>query len=317
MGRLQELDRCRSCGEPLDRSSLQCRVCGEDNAADTEPSPHDEYEAPGYLDQLGFWSEIKHEILQQYAHAYTTILRRQDFVRRLVYIDAFAGAGVAIDRGSGDLVAGSPYRLLFDVEPAFDEYHFIELNLPKANHLRDLLGSDPRVTVHVGDANKILVRDLLPRCRFEDYARGLCLLDPYGLSVDWNVLSKIGASKSVEIFFNFMVVGANRNVLWSDISRVPETRRALLTRAWGDESWMNVAYRKTRDLFGERTEKIIGNEALISAYRDRLRNIAGFRYVPEPIPMKNSQNATVYYLFFASPNSVGNKIVEQIFNKYR
>ena len=80
---------------------------------------------------------------------------------------------------------------------------------------------------------------------------------------------------------------------------------------------MNVAYRKSQDLFGERTDKILGNEALISAYRERLKDVAGFQNVPEPIPMKNSQNATVYYLFFASPNKVGSKIVEEIFKKYR
>src|SRR5687768_17524282 len=194
MSRSEESERCRSCGEALDRGSAQCRVCGEDNSADDDSAIQDEYEAPEYLDRLGFWSEIKHEIIQQYAHAYTTILRRQRFVKRLVYIDAFAGAGVAIDRETGDLVPGSPYRLLFDVQPAFHEYHFIELDAQKANHLQQLLGGDRRVTVHVGDANEVLIRDVLPRCRYEDYARGLCLLDPYGLSVDWDVLARIGAS---------------------------------------------------------------------------------------------------------------------------
>jgi len=33
--------------------------------------------------------------------------------------------------------------------------------------------------------------------------------------------------------------------------------------------------------------------------------------------MRNSKGATVYYLFFASQNKVGAKIVEEIFNQYR
>ena len=52
-------------------------------------------------------------------------------------------------------------------------------------------------------------------------------------------------------------------------------------------------------------------------YRKRLKEVAGFKYVPEPIPMRNSKNAVVYYLFFASSNSTGEKIVKEIFDRYR
>ena len=90
-----------------------------------------------------------------------------------------------------------------------------------------------------------------------------------------------------------------------------------MNRIWGDESWQEAAYRPVEDLFGIRQQKVSGNETLIEAYRRRLQEIAGFKHVPPPIPMKNSRNATVYYLFFASPNSTGDKIVRQIFNKHR
>jgi hypothetical protein len=33
--------------------------------------------------------------------------------------------------------------------------------------------------------------------------------------------------------------------------------------------------------------------------------------------MRNTRGAVVYYLFFASPNRTGDKIVRDIFNKYR
>jgi hypothetical protein len=39
--------------------------------------------------------------------------------------------------------------------------------------------------------------------------------------------------------------------------------------------------------------------------------------VPEPLPMRNSKGAIVYYLFFASQNDAGAKIVGEIFDKYR
>jgi len=48
-----------------------------------------------------------------------------------------------------------------------------------------------------------------------------------------------------------------------------------------------------------------------------LKEIAKFEYVPEPIPMRNRQGAIIYYLFFASPNKTGNKIINDIFKKWR
>ena len=60
-----------------------------------------------------------------------------------------------------------------------------------------------------------------------------------------------------------------------------------------------------------------GYDAIVVAFRERLRKVAGFQFVPEPLPMKNSTNAVVYYLFFASQKPVAQKIIDAIFKKYR
>jgi len=75
-------------------------------------------------------------------------------------------------------------------------------------------------------------------------------------------------------------------------------------------------YSSTNNLFGWE-EKTSGNSALAEAYRKRLIKVAGFKYAPDPLPMRNNEGATVYYLFFASPNEVANKIVTHIFDKFR
>jgi hypothetical protein len=51
-------------------------------------------------------------------------------------------------------------------------------------------------------------------------------------------------------------------------------------------------------------------------FRDRLKKVAGFGFVPEPLPMRNSKKAIVYYLFFASPKAVAERIITDIFGKY-
>jgi hypothetical protein len=48
-----------------------------------------------------------------------------------------------------------------------------------------------------------------------------------------------------------------------------------------------------------------------------LKKVAGFKPVPEPLPMKNSNNAVVYYLFFASHKDVAQKIIDDIFERFR
>jgi hypothetical protein len=99
---------------------------------------------------------------------------------------------------------------------------------------------------------------------------------------------------------------ANRNVLWKDPSRVSEKRKKLLDAVWGDRTWETVAYKTIgHDLFGDEIKVKASNEAIVRAFRNRLNAVAGFAYVPDPIPITNSRSATIYYLFFASPNKTG------------
>jgi three-Cys-motif partner protein len=292
-----------------------CRVCGEINATTEEFVATENRIDPKLLDELGEWSRLKHEIIEKYANAYMTVMAKQRF-KRVLYIDGFAGAGFALDRDTGARTLGSAL-LAVRTQPPFDELHFVEADHAKATALRQNTQGDVRVRVHEGDANLVLTNTILPRCRFKDYARALCLLDPYGLSVDWSVLHRIGQMRSVEIFFNFMVVGANRNVLWKRPHLVPPERLVLMDRVWGDRSWQDALYEPQENLFGPANPKKLPSEQVAEAYRRRLQDVAGFAYVPEPVPMKNTRGATVYYLFFASPNRVGGAIVESIFKQYR
>ncbi|MBI4557643.1 MAG: three-Cys-motif partner protein TcmP [Candidatus Hydrogenedentes bacterium] len=59
------------------------------------------------LDEIGYWSEIKLEIIKKYASAYVTIISAQRKFRS-IYIDGFAGAGMHVSKTSGDFVPGSP-----------------------------------------------------------------------------------------------------------------------------------------------------------------------------------------------------------------
>jgi three-Cys-motif partner protein len=268
------------------------------------------------FDRIGAWSEIKLAILKEYTKAYTTILARHPRLYH-IYVDAFAGAGIHLSRRTDQLVPGSPLNALA-VTPAFREYHLIDVDGAKLAYLRSMIGDRPDVKLYEGDCNRILLRQVFPRARYEDFRRALCLLDPYGLSVSWEVVAAAGRMKTVDLFLNFPVEGINRDALWTRPADLDHDRIERMSWFWGDASWKAVAYVPQRDLFNQ-TEivKRPGNEPILRAYQDRLRRLAGFRFVPDPMPMRNSKGAVVYYLFFASHNEAGDRIARHIFRKYR
>jgi three-Cys-motif partner protein len=270
------------------------------------------------FDEIGYWSEVKLAILREYAAAYSSViaLQRKASLEH-VYIDAFAGAGAHVSKGTGEMVPGSPLNALA-VVPPFTAYHLVDLDGSKVENLRKLVGARPDVSIHKGDCNAVLLDTVFPSVRYEHYRRALCILDPYGLTLNWDVVQRAGEMKSIEIFLNFPIMDMNRNALWSEISGVAKEDAERMTAFWGDESWRKAAYAEQPTLFGgSDAVKHRGNLRIVEAYRERLRNVARFKYVPEPMPMRNTRGAVVYYLFFASQNDTGRKIVESIFKKYK
>lgn len=267
------------------------------------------------FDEIGYWSEIKLDIINRYAKAYSQILSKKENLYH-VYIDAFAGSGKHISRTTRSLVSGSP-EIALNINPPFKEYYFIEIAGAKVAELRNKVANRPEVHVLQGDCNSILLTDVFPKVMYKDFRRGLCLLDPYGLDWDWEVIKTAGDMKSIDMFLNFQVMDMNRNVLWRNPEGVDPTDIQRMNTYWGDESWKEVAYRQTTDLFGEMRGIKESNRAIALAFRERLQEVAEFKYVPEPIPMRNTIGVIVYYLFFASQQQVADKIITDIFNKYR
>ncbi len=265
----------------------------------------------GIFDEVGSWTEIKLDIIRKYAQAYSKIISKQENLHH-VYIDAFAGPGKHISRSSGEMIPGSPLNAL-NVEPPFAEYYFIDIKREKISELEKIAGEREDVHLYHGDCNEILLTDIFPKMKYKEYKRALCLLDPYGLHLDWKVIQKAGEMRTIEIFLNFPIHDITRNVLHQDISKVKQDQKDRLTRFWGDESWREVAY--SPSLFDDLEIKQF-NEDIAQAFRTRINKIAGFEYVPKPVLMRNTKGGDLYYLFFASHNKTGAQIAKDIFKKY-
>lgn len=269
-------------------------------------------------DEIGYWSEIKLDIIKDYASAYSRILSAQQTPPLYhIYIDAFAGAGRHISKSTGEFILGSPTNAL-SINPPFKEYHFIDLDRQKIRSLEKQAGSRNDVHIYHGDCNQVMLEKVIPKVKFKDYRRALCVLDPYGLHLDWQIISAIGQMGTFEIFLNFPIADINRNILRRKPESVLESQLERMSRFWGDSSWQEIAYIESpqKKLFGDPEIEKTSNKAIAEAFRQRLKKIADFSYVPEPIAMRNTQNAIIYYLFFASNKPAAQNIVTDIFNKY-
>jgi len=264
------------------------------------------------LDEIGEWSELKLDILKKYAGAYCTILKARNL--HPIYIDGFAGAGTHIRKRTGELVKGSPLNAL-EIQPPFDELHLIDIDQNKVDALKRQTAGMKQVHVYAGDANEILQDKVFPMVKYEDFRRGLCILDPYGLHLHCTVIADAAKRGTVEIFLNFPTLDMNRNVLlWTPENASPEDIERM-NAFWGDGSWRDVAYSTTGNLFGWPEKQ--PNDVIAEAFRERLQKVAGFKYVPEPVRMRNSTSAILYYLFFAAQKETAENIVVDILSKYR
>lgn len=123
--------------------------------------------------------------------------------------------------------------------------------------------------------------------------------------------------QSLDIFINFPMYDININVLHKDQTTVLPAHIERMNSFWGDESWRAVAYEaRDPDLFGNIDFEKVSNEKFANAFRTRLIEVAGFKRVPSPLPMRNSKGSVVYYLFFASQKNTAENIVTYIFDKF-
>jgi three-Cys-motif partner protein len=186
------------------------------------------------FDEIGYWSQIKLDIIEKYASSYSQILSNWgNHSLYHIYVDAFAGAGEHILKNTQNHICGSPQRALA-INPPFKEYYFIDINGEKVDNLKKIASGRNDVHILQGDCNSKLLDVVFPQIKYNDYRRGLCLLDPYGLDLNWKVIKKAGEMQSIEIFLNFLIMAINRSVLWTkNTSGIAQSDIVRMNVFWG------------------------------------------------------------------------------------
>jgi three-Cys-motif partner protein len=268
----------------------------------------------GSFDRVGEWSLLKHDIVQYYAETYSNIMTKSRSQRpqfKHYYIDGYAGAGLSIRKATDEPIVGSALRAA-SVNPPFAGCHLVELNQKRYQILENLCASRPDVETYCGDANVVLPSLVFPKIRYRNHERAFCLLDPYKeTDLLWSTVTAAASTQAIDLLIHFPIYSININVLHT---HGPD-QEPRLNAYWGDDSWKSIAYEENPQMGFFRGDDIIkrGNDAIISAYRERLVSKAGFKATSQPIPMRNGSNSVVYYLIFATPNApTGERAIQRV-----
>lgn len=276
----------------------------------------------------GPWTEEKLEKVSSYLRAYTIALRNKPF--RLMYVDAFAGTGYRASKQIGEVVRGlfpipdsdefarGSARRALDMEPAFDEYIFIEANKGRFAELQKLQDEFRNQRHKMRFRNEDANFAISEVCRSTDWrkARAVMFLDPYGMQVNWETIETIAAAQHVDLWYLFPI-GALQRLLTREGTISLEWQTAL-DRFIGDNSWRSAFYetKSERTLFDNlsRSQKVADLSTIEKFMRGRLQQIFRGGVANKALQLRNSKGSCMFLLFFAcgNPNPKAHRLALRI-----
>ncbi len=219
-----------------------------------------------------------------------------------------------------EYIQGSPIcALKLDLEKSFDQYYFFDMDKIRTDKLNALKKDypDKSIIVRNGDSNQLILEHI---DQFKKPStRGIVFLDPYGPHIKWKTLEALASTKKMEVIINLQLPISNRmiNNKFNDIS---ENNRKHLNDFFGTEEWEEIIFKPSNQQLlrynshDVQEEKIKQNlEPLTNFYVKRLKHLFG--YTTKPLPIKNNNRVTIYFLIWAGGNPIGTKIAEGVFKE--
>jgi len=253
----------------------------------------------------GSWDLAPHtaaklQVLGAYLHAWFPILSRGRSFERIIYIDGFAGPGRYRQGEDGSPIVALKAALGPSTNPIQKpcEFHFVErkrraVNALRANieHLRQQRHIPAYIEIFVHERmtfEEAYDRHIRSRLQQNPSAPAFALVDPFGWTgLPMSIITELMRRPSTEVLVNFMFEEINRFL--NHPQQVANFDALFAGTAWRDGYAMSGPARKA---------------FIHDLYRDQLRSVAGARYV-RSFEMRNQQNLTDYYLYFASNNRLG------------
>ncbi len=254
-------------------------------------------------------TKAKHEILHKYLEAWLPIM--STYNGSIIYLDGFAGPGEYIggERGSPiiaiEAFLNHPYPSLRKKDVRF---LFIEQDSARCRHLEQLLAryatqGTVRYQVFEGNFDETMT-DLLTQLEETQtrLAPTFAFIDPFGYShTPMKTIKRLMSHPKCEVLITFMYEEINR-FLTADYTGKEDQYTAL----FGTPEWQRIA----NNALDTRTRR----DGIHDLYQNQLKNVAKARYV-RSFCMRNRNNSTDYYLFFATNNQLGMEKMKQAMSR--
>lgn len=250
------------------------------------------------------YARFKLYALQAYLQITLTAMRKKNWYA-LNYIDLQSGPGK--NKIGDQIYLGSPLIAL-TTKASCDNYWFNELDVHHFNSLKQRVSASERASqVHYSqeDANSAVDVVMNEIETMDKHANSLgkwstfniAFLDPEGLEINWETVEKLASAKRMDLIINFSVSGINRNL------HNPE----VLNRYFGNNDWSKYI----SGSFPARRRE------WINLYRKQLERfdyhvITDEETGHQEIRMRNSKNAEVYCLVFASKHPLGDDFWKKV-----
>lgn len=283
---------------------------------------------------INLWTKDKLVRLEKYLSAYTTALKKTNFV--LAYIDAFAGTGTIetkdtknVDASQGfffgneeeidlkEFIDGSA-KIALQIENKFHKYIFIEKHRKRCEKLEEIKQEFPelkdRIEIVNAEANEY-VQTLCQKDWIKHNRRAVMFLDPYGMQVDWKTMKAIADTQAIDLWVLFPIGTVNR--LLNRNGRIKKGRRKKLDKIFGSKDWFEIFFeeKERNTFFPESTEiyyeKKASFETIAQYYNDKLKSIFA-DVATNPLFLNNRNNSPIFLLCFAVGNPKGGPIAVRI-----
>jgi three-Cys-motif partner protein len=191
-----------------------------------------------FCPEVGDWTEEKHSVVSLYAKLFSTGMK--DKWNERVYIELYAGPGVARIKHTLRRIAGSPIRAL-TLEHPFDKYIFCERQPKEIEALENRvkrIAPQRNVAFVPGNCDD-RVGDILaeiPAYSTSHKVLSLCFVDPFDIGIKFKTLRKLS-----ERYVDFLVLlalymDANRNIENYAKEKAVKIDEFLGSRTWR-ERW--------------------------------------------------------------------------------
>lgn len=247
------------------------------------------------------WTANKLDFLKEYLPAFNVVVRK--YFPHSIYVDGYSGPGM--NDINGEIREGSPLIAL-GTNPQFTRLYFVEKKPTIFRNLEEHinridLDTDRRDQVHlINDDFNDVVRSILMKLPNHP---AFFFLDPEGLELDWATVELIGRRQRADLFILISAGGVTRCA-----GKMATHDR--VTKFYGHDRWKPIG----EGVHEDRPIGLSKFQAFLDLYLEGLQGL-GFTHVRHFLIARNSQNASMHALVFASKNDTAIKIATHILKK--